>query len=199
MKTKIVLYSSFVIMAAMVVAALVFPAALEKMMETDGLYRHVLFAHIITVTLFFSNAVVGILWELRSLSSRKNTVILHTYETVAWLDAHFSSPMIILSLTAGIMMSFGMGGMWNTGWLSWSFILFIFSGIVWVASDIPTQYKIKRLMQNVQPEAPALPPELMKLLRMRLWISMAGVLPLIVVFVLMVYKPELIPVAALFK
>ena len=198
MKTKIVLIISLTVMAAMIVFALVFPAALEKMMYKPGLYRHILFAHILTVTLFFSNAVIGMVWEARSLTAGRNEVILYTYETVSWLDAHFSSPMIILSVTAGIMLSFGMGGIWHTGWLSLSFLLFLFSGAVWVISDIPTQYKVKSLMSEVDPSARSLPPELMRLLKMRLWISLAGVVPLFAVFVLMVYKPVIVPVAQWF-
>ena len=199
LKTKIILIISLSVMAAMIVFALLFPATLEKMMYKPDIYGHILFAHIVTVTLFFANAVIGIIWEARSLASGRNAVILHTYETVSWLDAHFSSPMIILSLTAGIMLSFGMGGIWKIGWLSLSFLLFLFSGVVWVVSDIPTQYKIKDLMGKTDPEAPFLPGDLMRLLKMRLWISLAGVLPLFAVFVLMVYKPELVPVAQWFR
>ncbi|MBN2051279.1 MAG: DUF2269 family protein [Spirochaetales bacterium] len=198
MKTKIVLLISLSVMGAMIVFALVFPAALEKMMYKPGLYSHVLFAHVLAVTLFFSNAVIGMVWEARSLTSGRNEVILHTYETVSWLDAHFSSPMIILSVTAGIMLSFGMGGIWYTGWLSLSFLLFLFSGAVWVISDIPTQYRVKRLLAEVDPSAQALPAELLRLLKMRLWISLAGVVPLFVVFILMVYKPVIVPVAQWF-
>ncbi len=39
----------------------------------------------------------------------------------------------------------------------------------------------------------------MRLLKVRLWISMVGVLPLVVVFILMVYKPEITPVADWFR
>lgn len=199
MKTKIVLFISLFIMAAMIVLALIFPNTLDALMMRPGLYNHIRFAHILTVALFFANAVIGMLWEARSLSSGPNAVILHTYETVAWLDAHFSSPLIILSVTSGIMLSFGMGGIWETGWLSLSFLLFLFSGAVWVISDIPTQYRIKRLMSEVDPAARSLSPELLRLLRMRLWISLGGVVPILAVFILMVYKPDLVPVAQWFR
>jgi hypothetical protein len=51
---------------------------------------------------------------------------------------------------------------------------------------------------GVDPGAEALPGELIRLLRMRLWISMAGMVPLSAVFVLMVYKPGIVPVAQWF-
>ena len=198
MKTKRVLVFSLAIMVGMILLAVVFPDQLKNFLDRPSLYQHVLFAHILAVTLFFANGVVGILWESRSLASGSPGAILHTYNTVTWLDAHFSSPMIVVSLIAGIMLSIILGDMWQIGWLSLAFLLFVFSGLVWVVSDIPTQYKIKKLITDVDPGAQTLPQELVRLLKMRLWISIAGVAPLIAVFVLMVYKPEIVPVARWF-
>ena len=198
MKTKRILLVFLTIMAGMIILAVVFSDQLINFLDRPFLYRHVLFAHIVAVTLFFANAVIGILWEYRSLASGHANAILHTYNTVTWLDARFSSPMIVISVITGITLSIIIGNMWQVGWLSLAFLLFIFSGLVWVVSDIPTQYKIKRLINGVDPGAQAVPRELMRLLKMRLWISLAGVVPLLAVFVLMVYKPEIIPVARWF-
>lgn len=199
MKTKKVLVFLLALMAGMIVLAIVFLDRLEELLDQPHLYRHVLFVHVVAATLFFANAVIGILWEHRSLASGRPTVILHTYRTVAWLDARFSSPLIVVSVAAGIMLSVILGGIWQIGWLSLAFPLFLFSGLVWVGSDIPTQYRIKRLIADADPEAQVLSPELMRLLRLRLWISTAGVLPLIAVFVLMVYQPEITPVGQWFR
>jgi uncharacterized membrane protein len=199
MKTKRILVFFLALMVAMIVLAVVFPDQLKDFLDRPSLYRHILFAHIVAVTLFFANAVIGILWEYRSLASGRTDAILHTYDTVTWLDAHFSSPMIVLSVIAGIMLSIVLGDMWQIGWLSVAFLLFMFSGVVWVVSDIPSQYKIKKLIADVDPDAQTLPDELMRLLKMRLWISMAGVLPLLAVFALMVYKPEIVSVAQWFE
>lgn len=198
MKTKKVLVLFLAIMVVMVFLAVVFPGRLQELLNRPSLYRHLLFVHIVAVTLFFANGVIGILWESRSLASGRLEVILHTYNTVTWLDARFSSPMIVISVIAGIMLSMILGNIWQIGWLSLSFLLFVFSGLVWVAGDIPTQYRIKKLITSVDPHAQTLPRELMRLLHMRVWISIAGVVPLIAVFVLMVYKPQIVPVAQWF-
>ena len=198
MNTKKVLMFFVGMMVGMVILALIFPEQLEEILDRPAIYQHVLFVHIVSVTLFFGNAVVGILWELRALASERANVILHTYNTVAWLDARFSSPMIVISLIAGIMLSMILGDMWQIGWLSISFLLFVFSGLIWVVSDIPTQYKIKELIAELDPDAQTVPQELMRLLKMRLWISIAGVAPLVGVFALMVYKPQIVPVAQWF-
>lgn len=198
MKTRAILFAFLGIMAALILAAILFPNQLLRLLDRPVLYPHALFVHVVAATLFFGNAVVGILWEARALASGQAAAILHTYRTVAWLDARLSSPLIVISLIAGIMLSVIIGDLWQIGWLSLSFLLFVFSGVVWVASDIPTQARIRRLMAHVAPEAETIPENLMRLLRMRLWISIAGVLPLVVVFVLMIYKPDILPVAAWF-
>ena len=138
-------------------------------------------------------------WESRSLASRRKELILHTYTTVAWLDARFSSPLIILSLVSGLSLSFMMGELWEIGWLSLGFALFILSGLIWVAGDIPTQYRVKRLMDALEPAETTLPEALVRLLRLRWWISLAGVVPLLAVFALMVYQPELPVLASWFR
>ena len=199
MKTSKVLIVLLSVMAVMILIALILPEQLKTFLNRPALYPHVLFAHIVVVTLFFANAVVGILWEARSLASGRKEIILHTYSTVTWLDARFSSPLIILSVITGIMLTIMYGEIWQIGWLSLAFLLFAFSGVVWIGSDIPTQYRIKKLIKGVEPGATVLPQELMRILRWRVWISAVGVVPLVAVFVLMVYKPEVVPVARWFR
>lgn len=195
MKSKYVLVGFLAIMAGMIGFALLFQEIFIALLKHPAMYSHARFLHIAAVTLFFANAVVGILWEQRSLVSGSKKVILHTYDTVTFLDSRFSSPLIILSLLGGLSLSFNTGELWQIGWLSISFLLFILSGIFWIVSDIPAQYKIRQLMSSLDPGDQALPDELIRLLKMRLWISMAGVVPLVIIFILMVYKPEITALA----
>jgi len=199
MKTKYVLYVFLALMVGMIAFAIFFHAQFMALLNQPALRGHALFVHIAAATLFFANAAVGMLWEKRSLASGSKDVILHTYNTVSWIDAHLSSPLIILSLLSGLMLSVIMGDLWQIGWLSWAFILFMLSGLFWVVSDIPTQYKVKRLMASLNAEDAALSEELMRLLNLRWWISMAGVVPLVAVFALMVYKPDIPALAQLFQ
>src|SRR6056297_338107 len=199
MKTKYILFVSLTIMAGLIVFALFFREEFIAVLNRPALYSHALFVHITAASLFFANAVIGMLWEMRSLASGRKEVILHTYATVAWLDARFSSPLIVLSLVTGLSLSFMMGELWEIGWLSLGFVLFLLSGLIWIASDIPTQYKVKRLMANLDPGDPALPEELLRLLKLRWRIGLAGVSPLVVVFILMVYKPDIPTLVSLFR
>jgi len=199
MKTKYVLTGFLALMAGLVAFAVFFTSEFVALLNRPALRDHALFVHIAAATLFFANAVVGMIWERRSLAAGSKEAILHTYNTVAWIDARFSSPLIILSLLSGLMLAFIMGDLWRIGWLSAGFILFMLSGLFWIVSDIPTQYKVKRLMASLDASDKALPEELIRLLKLRWWISLGGVAPLVAVFVLMVYKPDMSAVGAWFR
>lgn len=187
------------VMAGLIAFAAFFRSEFVALLNRPALHGHMLFIHVAAATLFFANAVVGMFWESRSLASGRKEVILHTYATVAWLDARFSSPLIVLSLVAGLSLSFMMGELWEIGWLSLGFVLFLLSGLIWVLSDIPTQYKVKRLMAALDPADSALPDELVRLFKLRWRIGLAGVAPLVVVLALMVYKPDIPAVASWFR
>ncbi|MBN2438103.1 MAG: DUF2269 family protein [Deltaproteobacteria bacterium] len=191
MKTKIPLLIGLGMMGILIILGIAIPGTLTSFFRKPVLYRHALFFHILSVSLFFAHAVFGILWESRSLASQSPVIILHTYRTVTWLDALISSPLIIVAVLTGVILTASIGKMWDIGWLSYSFILFLFSGLIWVVLDIPTQYKIKNLMNEVKPDSSGLPPDLQTLLGKRLKISLLGTIPLLIVFVLMIYKPGL--------
>jgi len=199
MKTKFVLTSFLLFMAGIIGFAVFFEEAFIAFLRQPIVLLNARFIHVVTSTLFFANAILGILWEQRSLAAASKKVILHTYNTVVFLDSHFSSPLIILMLLSGLSLSFDQGELWQIGWLSVSFLLFLLSGIFWVVSDIPTQYKVKKIISNLNTEDQTLPDELIRLLKLRWWISIAGVFPLVIVFILMVYKPEITSVADWFR
>lgn len=199
MKINISLLVSLGIMGVLIILGIVIPDTLMSFFRKPALYPHALFFHIISVSLFFAHAVFGIVWEARSLASQNPVIILHTYRTVTWLDALISSPLIIASVLTGIMLTASFGNIWQTGWLSYSFIIFLFSGLIWIVLDIPTQYRIKHLIKEVTPDSSGLPQDLQTLLGKRLRISLLGTVPLLVVFILMIYKPDLPSVSRVFS
>ena len=194
-KAKFILIILWVIVVGVLLLAVLFKDFFTSLLPGLNLYRLTLLFHNISVSLFFANAVIGMMWESRSLSSGNKEVLLHTYKTVTHLDSVFSTPLIVLTLISGLAMTYSRGSLWEVGWLSVSFLLFILSGVIWIASDIPTQYKVKRLLAELQNSKGGIPEELTRLLKLRWWIGILGVLPLVIVFFLMVYKPDVTAVA----
>lgn len=196
---KIIQMLLLAVMAAMILAAVFFKEDFLSLMQQPLIQKHARMLHIAAATIFFANAVVGMIWERRSLATGDKQIVLYTYQTVTLLDTLLSSPLIILSLIGGLSLSFRIGELMQIGWLSFGFLLFLLSGLVWVVTDIPTQYKVKHLIASIKPEDQTLPAELVRIMKLRWWIGMAGVLPLVAAFFLMVYKPDMIAVADWFR
>lgn len=191
MKTKPILIFNVSLMGLLLACGFLFPRQFTAFLERPELYLHVKFIHILSVTLFFANTVIGSIWEMRSLYTGKPVIIEHTYKTVLWLDAVFTAPLIIFSVLSGIMLGTILGGVWSMGWLSVAFLLFLLSGVVWIVADIPNQHKVNRLFALMPAGAETLPPELKRLLWRRMLINFMGFAPLLVIFFLMVHKPDL--------
>lgn len=191
MSAKTALRIELAAMAALVLVAVVAPHRFVSWLAQPGLYLHAKLVHILSVTLFFANVVIGTLWETRSLRSGEPQIIRHTYETVAWMDAFFTVPLILVAVLSGLSLGTLLGGVFSMGWLVVSLVIFGLSGVAWLALDIPSQYRVKSLMAAQPAGATSLGPELLGLLRFRRALNLITIAPLLVVFGLMVHKPEI--------
>ena len=176
-------------MAAIIAFASIAPHRFVALLAQPQLYMHAKLAHILTATMFFANVVIGTLWESRSLASGQPNIIRHTYETVRWLDAFLTAPLILVAVVSGLMLATLMGGVFSMGWLVVALALFVASGIVWLAFDIPSQYRVSALFAKMPADAAVVGPELLRVLRFRRTLNIVAIAPLLAVFALMVHKP----------
>lgn len=198
-KSSVSLKACLAVMAALIVVGLIIPQQFKAIFTHPEMHLYAKFFHILSVTLVFGNAVIGTLWETRGLLSKRPEVIRYTYQTVTWMDSIFTAPLILMAVVSGIIMATNLGGVWTIGWLSIAFVIFLISGLVWIVLDIPTQYKVNKLFAAIQETSEALPQQILKLLWFRLGLNILSLLPLIVVFILMVFKPDLAPIQELFN
>ena len=179
------------LMAGLLAFAHFFPEPFRNLLNHDDWYLQAKFVHVVSVTLFFANVIIGTIWEWRSLRSKREEIIRYTYQTVTWLDAVFTAPLVILAVISGIMLATILGGVWNIGWVSTAFSLFLLSGMLWIIADIPTQYLVKRLFASMENGACSIPLRLTRLLWLRMLINLVSIVPLTFIFYLMVNKPEM--------
>lgn len=184
-------------MLGLVLFGLVFPNVFHNLLARPEIYLHVKTLHIVSVALLFGNTVIGTLWEIRSLFSKRLSVIRSTYETVVWLDALFTAPVVLVTVVTGITLGTTLGGIWSIGWLSVAFCIFAAAGLVWLAVDIPTQYRIRAICGNAQGDS--VPLKLTRLLRLRACVNTLTIVPFFVIYALMIEKPEIPTVSALLK
>ena len=92
--------------------------------------------HVAAVVMFLGNITVGIFWKMWADRTGDVRIIAHTIDGIRVADRLFTIPGIILLLIGGIGAALVAGyPILGTGWILWSIILFIISGIAfgWVA------------------------------------------------------------------
>jgi uncharacterized membrane protein len=94
------------------------------------MYLTLKFVHVLAVIAFVGNISIGILWHTIGDKTRDPRIIAHTMKGILLADKIFTIPGIIVLLIAGIATAeVGHLPILGTGWILWSIILFIISGI----------------------------------------------------------------------
>lgn len=145
--------------------------------------------HIFGVILLLGNIIVTAWWKLMADRTRQANVIAFAQRQVVLTDYVFTAPGALMAILAGDYMSYSyMTDTWNIQWLTWGRLLFIASGIIWIAVLIPTQIKQSRLARDFA-KSEQIPDEYWKLSkRWNIFGAIAVVLPLINIY-WMVFKP----------
>lgn len=96
--------------------------------------------HLIGVLLFVGNIITAAFWKVRADISKDPVVIHNTVKNVMLADYVFTLPGLALIIVSGIVMAvktdLPMSGL---NWLTFSLILFAFTGIIWLTILIPLQ------------------------------------------------------------
>ena len=107
--------------------------------------------HIIFVIAFLGNITVGLFWKYFAEKTKEPDKIAFAFRGIIKADRVFTMPGVI-----GIVI-FGFGAAFqvpypilSTGWIFWSIILFIISGIAFMAKIVPLQKKIAALAEDKQ-------------------------------------------------
>ena len=148
--------------------------------------------HLFCVVLFLGNIISGVLWKLRADRTRDPRIIRHVIEGVISSDRLFTIPGVI-GITVFGMGAAGMGDlpMLRTGWVFWSLMLFILSGVAFMVQLVPLQRKLAAVAREGA-EGAAMDWAAYEALsrRWKFWGAVALLAP-VLVMILMVLKPVL--------
>jgi len=105
--------------------------------------------HVIAVILFLGNITVGIFWKRFAEKKNDPKEIAAAFQGIIKADRIFTMPGVIGILIGGIGAAVHGGfPLLSTGWILWSIILFIISGVVFMAKLVPLQKKIYALASS---------------------------------------------------
>ena len=102
--------------------------------------------HVLAVVLFVGNIVTGVFWAFHAHGTRDPKIIAHAFEGVSRSDKWFTMPGVLLLILAGLAAAISAGfPILGTGWIFWSLVLLIISGLAFMFQVGPLQRKIAAL------------------------------------------------------
>jgi len=105
--------------------------------------------HVLSVIIFLGNITVGVFWKRAAEKTKDQKEIAFTFRGIIDADRRFTMPGVIGILIGGVGAALHGGyPLLRTGWILWSIILFIISGIAFMAKLVPLQKKIYALASD---------------------------------------------------
>jgi len=104
--------------------------------------------HIIAVIAFVGNITTGIFWHAHAARTRDPKLIAYTMGGIIRSDRLFTIPGVIVIIVTGIAAAiYGNFPILRTGWILWTLILFIVSGLIFMIRVAPLQRQLRALAE----------------------------------------------------
>jgi uncharacterized membrane protein len=141
--------------------------------------------HVLSACLFLGNVVVSGTWAYLAERTRNFEVVSFSNRLVLITDVMFTLTGALLVVYTGSLMSHRYAGApaASQAWITWSYMLFGLSGLIWALVLVPIQLRQRLLLKRHQ----AITPEYLKL--SRIWQisgAIATIVPLPIVYLMIV-------------
>lgn len=105
--------------------------------------------HVAAVVIFLGNIITGLFWHAHALRTRDARLVAHAMDGIIRSDRFFTIPGVVLIIATGLAAA-GIGGypIVRTPWILWSLVLFLVSGVAFVARVAPLQRQLLGLAQQ---------------------------------------------------
>ena len=105
--------------------------------------------HVIAVIIFLGNITIGLFWKMFAEKTKDPEKIAFAFKGIIKADRYFTMPGVIVITLFGIGAAMHGGfPILGTGWILWSIILFIISGIAFMVKLVPLQKKLAALASD---------------------------------------------------
>lgn len=110
--------------------------------------ENVKIVHVLSACLFLGNVVVSGTWAALAERTRNYEVIAFSNRLVLITDLLFTLTGSILVVVTGSVMAKQYGSVSSPGWISWSYLLFAISGLIWAFVLVPIQLRQRVLLKR---------------------------------------------------
>jgi uncharacterized membrane protein len=104
--------------------------------------------HVLCACLFLGNVVVSGVWAAMAERTRNHAIIQFSNRLVLITDLLFTATGAIGVVLTGHLMAGQYGGDTAHPWITWSYILFGVSGLIWMLVLVPIQFKQRLLLRR---------------------------------------------------
>ena len=139
--------------------------------------------HLMCACLFLGNVIVSGVWAALAERTGCHAIIQFSNRMVLVTDMLFTATGALGLVITGHLMADRYGNVAAPGWITWSYILFGLSGLIWALVLVPIQLRQRVLLKQFQ----AITPEYLKL--SRIWQisgAVATIVPLPIVYLMIV-------------
>ena len=97
------------------------------------MYLAVKLVHVFAVVMFLGNITIGLFWKRYGDRSGNPAIMAHTVRGIVAADRMITIPSVVIIVAAGIFLA-SIGGIpiLHTGWVLWSIVLFVASGLAFI-------------------------------------------------------------------
>ena len=145
--------------------------------------------HIISSTLLFGTGLGTFFFMLMANRSGNVEAVRVTAQTVVVADWIFTTPAVVVQAITGVLLMKLMGFSFTSVWFLLILALFCLVGALWVPV-VKIQIELRNIIKNL-PQGEPLPPRFKKLMSKWTVMGYPAFGTVVVIFILMVYKPWL--------
>ena len=152
-------------------------------------YVVVKWAHIVSSTLLFGTGLGSAYFMFFASLTREPRVIAVTVSHVVIADWLFTTPTIILQPLTGLYLLHRLGLPLSTPWVEWSIALYLLAGAAWLPV-VYMQIRMRDMARGAAEAQTALPPKYWRFLQFWTLLGIVAFVSLLIVYFLMVAKPQ---------
>jgi uncharacterized membrane protein len=110
------------------------------------MYLLIKLLHIAAVIAFIGNIATGLFWHTHAARTRDPKLLAHTMDGIIRSDRLFTVPGVVVIIVTGVAAAiYGNLPMLRTGWILWTLIFFIVSGLIFMIRVTPLQRQLRAL------------------------------------------------------
>ena len=114
-----------------------------------NIYALLKLIHIFAVIIFLGNIITGLYWMKKADKTNNLSIISFAMKGIISSDKLFTIPgVIVISIGGFCAAIYGGIPLLKTGWIFWSLVLFILSGLIFSWKLAPLQRKIYQLVKK---------------------------------------------------